>query len=384
MRAFLRAAVASTVLAAAPAFPAGEDDLQARVQAQLEEARTKAGFPGVTAAVALPDGRVLAAAAGWADPAHRVPLTVSSRMPAGSVGKTFVAAVVLQAVDEQLLDLDSPIERWIGVEPWFHRIPNAEALTLRLLLGHRSGIPEVLENDAFVKAVTSDLDRAWRPLDLLEFVFDKKPHAPAGVKFLYTDMNYTIAGVVFEHAVGKPLFEEIERRILKPQGLDQTLPQEHRDWRGVVPGFVDRKNPMLHGVKAPDGTTLRDGRFLYAIQAEYAGGGLISTSPDLARWAVQLWEGRVFSAARLRDMLDGKPAEEGSRYGLGVSIASSNAGPVYTHDGWTPGYQTQIVYFPELKLGAALQINSDPMKKYKLGPGACLGQVVSVVVHALR
>ena len=132
------------------------------------------------------------------------------------------------------------------------------------------------------------------------------------------------------------------------------------------------------------GETLHDGRFVYSVQAEYAGGGLIPTSSDLARWATQVWEGRVFSQGRLAEMLDAKPSEGKARYGLGVSITGSGAGPVYGHDGWTPGYQTQVVYFPEFKLGAALQINSDPMKRYKLEPGNCLGQVVSVAVRALR
>ena len=92
----------------------------------------------------------------------------------------------------------------------------------------------------------------------------------------------------------------------------------------------------------------------------------------------------MFSAARLAEMLDGKPAENGDRYGLGVGIAQSGAGPVYGHDGWTPGYQTVMVYFPDFKVAAALQINSDPMKRYRIKPGDCLGQVVSIPIQQLR
>jgi len=359
------------------------DDLQAKIQSQLAEAREKAGLPGVTAAVAMPDGRVIVAASGWADAAHQVPLTAASRMPAGSVGKTFVAAAILAAVDDKVLDLDSPIERWLGKEPWFGRLPNAKGLTLRLLLSHRSGVPEGYENDAFVKAVTTDVGRAWSPLDLLRFVFDKKPLSRPGTKYSYTDMNYVIAGVVFEHAVGQPLFSEIERRILTPLGLDDTLPLARQDWRAVVPGFLDPRDPIF-AAAASNGETLRDGRFVFAVQAEYAGGGLISTSRDLARWAKQLWEGRIFSPPRLAEMLDAKPSEGGARYGLGVSVSQSNAGPVYGHDGWTPGYRTVVVYFPDLRLGAALQVNSDPMKKHKLEPNDCLSQILSIVVRTLR
>ena len=60
--------VALLVLARAPVATAADPDLQARVQAELDRARAEAGFPGVTAAIALPDGRVVVAASGL-DPA---------------------------------------------------------------------------------------------------------------------------------------------------------------------------------------------------------------------------------------------------------------------------------------------------------------------------
>src|SRR5262249_39242091 len=152
---------------------------------------------------------------------------------AGSVGKTFVAAAILQAVDEGVLDLDSPIEKWIGQESWFPRLPNAHALTLRLLLSHRSGVPEPDET-AFMKAITTNLEKKWTPAELIEFVVDKKPRSRAGTKYFYTDMNYIIAGSVFEHAVGRPLFEEIDRRLVKPFALTRTTPAERGDMSDVV------------------------------------------------------------------------------------------------------------------------------------------------------
>jgi CubicO group peptidase (beta-lactamase class C family) len=56
---------------------------------------------------------------GFADAERTIKLTPTSRMLAGSTGKTFVAAAILQAVDEGKLDLDSRIEKWIGKEEWF-------------------------------------------------------------------------------------------------------------------------------------------------------------------------------------------------------------------------------------------------------------------------
>jgi D-alanyl-D-alanine carboxypeptidase len=355
-------------------------DLAAGLQGKLDELRTRAGFPGATASILLADGRVLDAASGWADSDHRQPLTPASRMPAGSVGKTFVAAAILQTVDDGVLDLDSPIEKWIGQESWFPRLPNARGLTLRLLLSHRSGVPDPDET-AFMKAITTDLEKTWTPEDLLEFVLDRKPRSRAGTRYFYTDMNYIIAGAVFEHAVGRPLFEEIDRRLVKPFALGRTTPAGKRDMSDVVAGRLDMKGNEYRKFGLVD-TTIRNGQFTFNAQAEYAGGGMTSTSHDLAQWAAILWSGRAFSAARLADMLDGKPAEKNVKYGLGVEIVASQRGPLYAHDGWMFGYVAVIFYLADEHLGAAIQVNSDPSKAFKLQADDCLGQLVSWVLKA--
>ena len=370
--------VAVTLLPAAPGRQ--QPDLGPQIQARLDELFAKSGYPGVTAAVVMPDDRVYVAAAGWADRAHTTRLVPTSRMPAGSVGKTFVSAVVLQAIDAGTLTLDDKIARWIGREPWFARLPNGPALTLRALLSHRSGIPDTLESNAFGEAISRDLDRRWTPDELVGFVLDKKPRFAVGAKYFYTDMNYIIAGLVFERATGLKLFDAIEQKILTPLGLDQTIPTERRVIQDVVPGVLGREEAKMFG----SAESLRNGWFVYAAQAEYAGGGLISTSRDLARWARALYEGRVFSAARLQDMLTALPSEDKASYGLGVEIRSSAAGPVYGHDGSMFGYLTLMLYFPDFKVAGALQINSDLLPGFKLDPYACLGQILSIPIRSLR
>src|SRR4030095_4731726 len=121
-------------------------------------------------------------------------------------------------------------------------------------------------------------------------------------------MNYIVAGLVFETATGRKLFDEVSRRIVKPLGLDQKAPTE-----------TDLLENVVHGARAPRtlkiaGFSIRDGHLVYNAQAEYAGGGMISTSRDLARWAKLLWEGKVFSRAMLDQMLDAKPSEQGLKY----------------------------------------------------------------------
>jgi len=82
-------------------------------------------------------------------------------------------------------------------------------------------------------------------------------------------------------------------------------------------------------------------------------------------------------------MLDAKPADKGFKYGLGVEVLASEAGPVYSHDGWIPGYQTAMIYFPKYKVAAAAQMNADPMKRFKTPFDDCIGRIAAVVMHDL-
>ena len=373
------AAIVACALALAPGATA-QNDLAAAIQAKVTALLTEAHIPGITATVTMPDGRVFDAAAGWADDAQTVPVTTASRMPAGSVGKTFVAAAILRAVDAGRLDLDAKISGWVGHEPWLPRVPNHADLTLRHLLQHRSGLPDAQASRGFIDAIANHLDRTWTPADLIAFVFDKKPRFRAGAKHFYTDMNYIVAGAVYEKVMGTPLFRAIENELLAPNQLSDTIAQDRRDWRGVVPGLME-----------PDAVrwfdhrwSMADGRPVYAAQAEYGGGGLISTSHDLARWARELYEGRVFSAARLEEMLNALPSGEGERYGLGVTILPSGAGPVYGHDGSMFGYQTVMLYFAKDRVSVAVQINADLMKPQKVGPGSLTGQIVGIAIRSLQ
>src|SRR6056297_20136 len=83
-----------------PVPDAVPDGLRAALQAALTARHAAAAaepltFPGATLAVSLPDGRVLEFATGFADRSAAIPMTPGSRMPSGSIGKTFVAALTL-------------------------------------------------------------------------------------------------------------------------------------------------------------------------------------------------------------------------------------------------------------------------------------------------
>jgi D-alanyl-D-alanine carboxypeptidase len=105
-------------------------------------------LPGITMAVATADG-VVSVAAGAANTESGSVMSPETTMLAASIGKTFVAATMLQLVDEGRLELDAPISNWLADESWFDRIPNAQEITVRHLLNHSSGLPDHVHMQAF-------------------------------------------------------------------------------------------------------------------------------------------------------------------------------------------------------------------------------------------
>lgn len=365
--------------------PAEERDLQtirARMQAALDELRAQAAFPGVSVGFVLADGRSAGVSCGLADVENKVPLAPADRLLAGSVGKMFVAAVTLQLVEEGRLALEDRAERWLGKETWFGRLPNAPELTVRSLLNHTAGLPEYYERKGVAEAIRADVDRDWSPAERLAYVLDTKPLFAVGKGWSYADTNYILVGLIAEKAGGKPLFEQVEERLLKPLKLGGTVPSNRRAVPGLVTGYADPRNPLGF-----DGRTLTDGKLMMNPQVEWAGGGLATTPEDLARWAKQLFEGRVFQKKEtLEAMLDGvdttagRGGANGPKYGLGVQTRNTEWGPSYGHGGWFPGYRTEVAYLPDKKVAIAIQFNTDISSSLKKGVSTYLVDVARVVL----
>jgi D-alanyl-D-alanine carboxypeptidase len=95
-------------------------------------------------------------------------------------------------------------------------------------------------------------------------------------------------------------------------------------------------------------------------QFEWTGGGIASTTSDLARWARMLYEGKAFPVELVPRMLESVQSKLGpnARYGLGVIIRPTPLGPTWGHSGFFPGYAIDMMYFPELRMSAAVQVNT--------------------------
>jgi D-alanyl-D-alanine carboxypeptidase len=255
---------------------------------------------------------------------------VHARFRAGSITKTFVATVVLQLVDEGRLRLDDTVEKWLpGVVPGDGRI------TVRQLLGHTSGLYDLLRTLPLPPApeFLDNRSRTWTATELIQRALSHPPtFEPPGSAFSYSNTNYALLGEVIEGVTGRSYGQEIERRIVRPLGLHGT----------TLPGTTERiRGPHPHGYVpiGNDGQTRLVDYTTMNPSVMGAGGEIISTTRDLNRFFHALLDGRLLPASLLTEMET--PAIEGGRYGLGMFLIETPCGVrAYGNDGDALAYQS--------------------------------------------
>jgi D-alanyl-D-alanine carboxypeptidase len=345
------------VLAAFQSTSALPNGLTKALEGRLATFVAEAGVPGASAGVVTADGTAHAFAAGLADVESARALEPEDRLCAGSAGKTFVAAVALQLVQEGSLALDDLVGEHLGGEEWFVHLPNAGELTLEHLLAHRTGLARYEFDPEFARTLRAQPDHVWEPAELVAYVLDERPAFGAGAGFQYSDTNFILLGMVIEKVTGKTLYQEVERRLLEPLGLDGVAPQDSRTLPGLAQGYLEPGDPFTGSER----TLLADGRFVINPQFEWAGGGFVASGGALARWAKALYGGPTLSAELRARMTQGREARElgrGMEYGLGCQIWPGPHGRSVGHGGFFPGYLTEMRYWPEHKVAVAVQVNT--------------------------
>ena len=351
--------------------------LKNALQLKLDEWHKAGSFPGATLGVVLANGESFGLAVGVSDRETRRPMMPNDRMLAGSVGKTFAAATALQLVKEGKIGLDDKIEKYLGREPWFPRLPNAKDITVRQLMNHTSGLVRYEFKEQFTKDLTANPDKVWKPAELVAYLLDEKPPFEAGKGWDYSDTNYIVLGMIIEKVTGKKLYDEADRRLIKPLKLTDTIPQDGPRLKGVVQGYAGPNNPF-----GGSDAMIVNGKFIINPQFEWTGGGYVSTAQDLARWAKMIYEGKAFSPDLLPQVVEGVPAPmlgRDTKYGLATIIRQTPVGISYGHSGFFPGYLTDMTYFPQQKVAVAVQVNTSVGRNLGKPLGRFVVEVMEVI-----
>jgi D-alanyl-D-alanine carboxypeptidase len=320
-------------------------------------------LPGAVAAFGLKDCPIAVAATGFADVERQIPLSPDAKFISGSIGKTFVAALVLDLANDGYLSLDDKIEKWLGAAPWFERLPNCHDITVRMLLNHSSGIPDYVWTTRFSLAIAhkryfGDSRAPFSPEELIAIALGRAPLFPAGSGYSYTDIGYILLGLIVERATGRTYYDLLGERILGPLQLTLTVPADRLAIPGLASGYHRWLSPL------PRKVTDENGALLFHPQTEWTGGGLATNPLDLVSWAQLLYEGRAFKWNYLKLLKESlnpvhRDRELARAYGMGLFIYATPLGEAYGHSGWFPGYTGSMLYFPASRLAVSFQTNTD-------------------------
>ncbi len=242
--------------------------------------------------------------AGWKNREQKIPANPQSLFKIASISKLYIAVAVAKLVNDKRLSLDKTLADYLPQKA--RRIENSANITLRMLVQHRSGIPNYSDHP----------DYPWtNPYkdnkETFELVYDMPADFKPDKKFRYSNTNYLLIGEILDKTLGYSHHQYIKDEILKPLGLTHTY---------SLLSEVDLKDVM-------------SGYFLgYEDDIKYndfiqPGGSMVATAGDVG----------IF----LRALIDGTLLTQQEQ-----EIYSSIY--VYEHTGLLPGYQSIAKYHKDI------------------------------------
>jgi CubicO group peptidase (beta-lactamase class C family) len=322
--------------------------------------------PGVQVAIGWKNSVVFSEAFGWADVEAGRRLTTADPFRIASHSKTFTATALLQLAEQGAIRLDDAVGQYIP-ELAEGGSPIATA-SLRELMEHGAGVlRDGLDGDYWSLA---------RPFpdeeELIALVLDRGSKVPVGSSFNYSNLGYSLLGMVIARVTGKSFNEHVSEAIIEPLGLTGTGPEfdPAREDQFVVgySGFhTERTRRRLPHVDT---------------RAMASATGFHGTAEDLVRYfsAHVLGQGTLLDdhskrlAQRKSWSAEDDPASRG--YGMGFIVDRIDGHEVRGHSGGFPGHITQSLFDPTTSLVVSVMTNAAS------GPATLLAQGIVRLLDA--
>ena len=267
------------------------------VQKQLESA-IDYGFDGIITYVDQANKPPQYFASGWHNRETRTPANPQGIFKIASISKLYDAVAITKLVNRGKLSLDKTIADYLP--ELIGRIENAEKITLRLMIQHKSGIPNFTNTPNFWAKPTETYEES------LKLILDKPANFEPGDDYEYCNTNYLILNKIMDNVLGYDNFKFIKKEILKPLNLNNTF------------GSLNdvNLNDVMSGYHIGHPYDLKEEKF-----------GMLATAKDVGKF--------------LRALNDGTLFEQGEK-----EIYSSIY--KFEHSGWIPGYQSFAKYYKDI------------------------------------
>jgi len=323
----------------------------------LVTGRETLSAPAISIAVSVNGELVWAEAQGYADVETQEPVTLASRFTIGSVSKTITATAAAILWEDGALDLDADIHEYL---PDYPALPYE--VTMRQLLSHQGGIRHYASAMSFPTFSESGLNVQFNSTqEALSIFSEDELEFEPDTDFSYSTYGYTLASAVLEGAAGGDFLSVLQQHVFDPLGMQDTS-ADFRD--RPVPNRVSdyTKLDYLDGIlPAPETNS----------SYKWAGGGLVSTPTDLARFGAALLSGDFISDETREVIFTPRTTRDGEinpqYYGLGWRMGqmyhprgSEELVTMINHGGTSIGGTAIVILQPEYGIAIAMTANVTP------------------------
>lgn len=310
--------------------------LRERLQAILDE-HVKRGVVGMSLAISVPGQQTALVTSGLADKFKKVPMRPDHTFRIASCTKSFIATGLHLLVEDGKVDFDEPITRW------FPDMPNAERMPVRILLNHRSGLPD------FETSMPMISDKVWKAEEIVDFAFKHGVQKEPWHGMEYSNTGYVLAGIIIARETGGTYADHLRRRIFEPLGMRDTWVGTHEDFpiareaRGYMHADPDGVSQWdVSGAGDPvDGVW--DSTEWFPMSGANGAGDMVSTPRDVVTFLDALFDGRVLGPKQLSEMKDNLksasfPGSKVVANGHGLLVMRYGDIDVKGHLGQIPGH----------------------------------------------
>ena len=338
--------IAIAVLALLASQGALSDSPDAQADAFVRSTMREHQIPGVVLGVARNGHLVKATGHGYANVELRVPVSTASLFQSGSVAKQITATAIMMLVTEGKIGLDDPLSKYF---PESRDSPSRD-VTVRQLLTHTSGLPDIYDATGEASSGIIDFRRDYTEDDLLKAYLAVSLDFPPGDKFNYSNTGYEILGILIHRVTGEFHGDFLQRRIFRPLGMTSTRIISEED---IVPNRVA-------GYRIVDGK-LKNQEWIAPSLNTTADGGLYTNVIDLAKWDAALYTEKLLPRSALEQMWTPVRLNSGATYayGFGWELDTVNGHPVVSHTGSNQGFAISISRYMRDRLTVIVLTNLD-------------------------
>ena len=327
----------------------------------LEEIMSRWGIPGLGVGIVEGDEIVYARGFGVQSLDTGSPVTPDSIFCVASIAKCFVACAVMQLVEQGGLHLDTPLVAYL---PDFRLDDDRfRQITLRQILSHTSGIPDMDENEYNELALHPEYDDG-APVRYVRALSSRKMVAAPGERFAYSNIGYNVLGHLIAEVAGQTFESYMREHVLRPAGmLDSTF---------FYPDVPHHRLAVPH-LRTPE--MIVSPVYPYH-RADAPASFLHSTVMEMCRWAITCLNRGVYARQRILspasyDLMWTPVASWGfppfyEDVGLGWTLGHFDGAKTVSHGGMGFGWTDFLILLPEKKRAAVILCNEESSARSRI------------------